>query len=165
MSRPALFAAALLALGPLLPAQETPPPTETEAATPHHPDEYSRLLQEWAPPGEEPPASGSGDARGFLGHYLSEKPFPEVWTHYAAKLAVSASVKFQPNYFQQYFPRLGPLPADGRATVTVKNVQFPGETESTATLTRREPSGRTVTIFLASRANRTVIFVTVVPAK
>ena len=65
------------------------PAAASEPATPHHPDENSQLLQEWAPPTDELHTSGSGDARGFLGHYLSTRPLSEVWTYYAGKLGMT----------------------------------------------------------------------------
>ena len=146
------------------PAPGVEPSTEV---TPHHPDEISRLREEWTPPGEEPRASGSGDARGFLAHYLSTKPFPEVWTHYAAKLGLTpapgSDLHYQPNSYTQVFPRLGPRVSDGHATLTIKNIQFPNETDCGATLTRQEPNGRTVTIFMASQGDRTFVSVLVAP--
>jgi hypothetical protein len=140
------------------------PPAEV---TPHHPDEIARLREEWTPPGEESRSSSSGDARGFLAHYLSTKPFPEVWAHYAAKLGMTTSpgseLQYQPNAFTQQFPRIGPRVTDGRATLTIKNVQFPEQAERGATLTRQEPTGRTITVFLASQGERTFVSVTIVP--
>ena len=155
------------------PAASTPsPPSGTEPLadrTPHHPDELSRLREEWTPPGEESQASGSGDARGFLAHYLSTKPLPEVWTHYASKLGLNSGPdekpRYQPNANTQVFPRLGPRVSDGHATLTIKNIQFPNQTECAATLIRQEPSGRTITVCLASEGDHTLVFVMIVPAK
>ncbi|HEY3899518.1 MAG TPA: hypothetical protein VGM54_12935 [Chthoniobacter sp.] len=152
----------------------TPPSTPSPSVaappidvTPHHPNEIARLREEWTPPGEEPPASGSGDTRGFLAHYLSTKPFPEVWAHYATKLGMTtpsgSDPQYQPNAYTQLFPRIGPRVTDGRATLTIKNIQFPDHPERGATLTRREPSGRTITIFLASQGERTFVSVMIVP--
>jgi len=151
------------------PSATTPVPgaEPSTEVTPHHPDEITRLREEWTPPGEEPHASGSGDARGFLAHYLSTKPFPDVWTHYATRLGLTATpgseLQYQPNFYTQLFPRVGPRASDGHATLTIKNIQFPDQTERGATLTRREPNGRTVTIFLASQGDRTFVSVMIVP--
>jgi len=166
---PGIFATLLLL--PMAPAQE-PQPARNPAAepgetTPHHPDEISRLVQEWAPPTDAPRASGSGDARGFLGHYLSNKPLPEVWVHYAAKLGMTApdgELRYQANCYKEQFPKGGPRPSDGHVTLTIKNIQFPGETEGESTLIRREPSGRVITVFLASQGEKTFISVTIIPA-
>jgi hypothetical protein len=150
------------AAAPAAPVAE--PPTEV---TPHHPNELVRLREEWAPPGGEPQASGAGDTRGLLAHYLSSKPFPEVWVHYAMKLGMTTSSgsepQYQPNAYTQQFPRVGPQVTDGRATLTIKNVQFPDQTERGATLTRREPNGQTITVFLASQGERTFVSVMIVP--
>jgi hypothetical protein len=137
--------------------------------TPHHPDELSRLREEWTPPGDDPQASGSGDARGFLAHYFSTKSLPDVWVHYATKLGLTAragaELRYQPNANTQVFPRLGPRVTDGHATLTIKNIQFPNQTEGASTLIRQEPDGRTVTVCLASEGERTLVFVMVVPGK
>ena len=134
--------------------------------TPHHPDEISELLQEWAPPTDEPHASSSGDARGFLGHYLSTKPLSEVWAHYATKLGLTSpnkELQYQVNCYTEQFPRIGPRPSDGRADLTVKNIQFPGQTERASTLIRREPNGRVITVVLASQGEQTFISVMIIP--
>jgi hypothetical protein len=165
------FAAAAQESQPLPPKVAQNPETTpaTEPTTPHHPDENSRLLQEWSPPSDESHASGSGDERGFLAHYLSTKPLAEVWAHYAAKLGLTpmpaADQAYQSNLYTQVFPPLGPRVTDGHATLTVKNVQFQNETERGATLTRREPSGRTIVVHLASQGDQTFVFVMVSPAR
>ena len=160
-----MLAGAVIAQQPA-PATSTgaEPPTEV---TPHHPNELVRLREEWTPPGEDPHASGSGDPRGFLAHYLSSKPFAEVWAHYAMKLGMTTPTggepQYQPNAYTQLFPRIGPRVTDGRATLTIKNIQFPDQPERGATLTRREPNGRTTTVFLASQGDRTFVSVMIVP--
>ena len=155
-------------------AQDSPPlqnPAQdpTPATTPHYPDEISRLLQEWTPPTDEPHANGSGDARRFLGNYLSTKPLAEVWTHYATKLGMTPPPKnegaYQANFHTEQFPKLGPRVSDGRASLTIKNVQFADQPERSATLVRREPNGKMTTVFLASQGERTSVFVMVVPEK
>jgi hypothetical protein len=148
------------------PPQNAAPGSESEA-TPHHPDEVSRLLQEWAPPSDEPHTSGSGDARRFIGQYLSTKPISEVWTHYATKLGMTPAPDdaqpYQANFYVEQFPRMGPRRSDGHAALTIKNIQFPEQTERAATLIRREPNGKTATVFLASQGEHTSVFVMVVP--
>jgi hypothetical protein len=152
-------------------AQDSQPVKNSSAespgeTTPHHPDEISQLLQEWAPPTDEPHASSSGDARGFLGHYLSTKPLSEVWTHYAAKLGMTApngELRYQANCYKEQFPKGGPRPSDGHVTLTIKNIQFPGQTEGASTLIRREPSGKVITVFLASQGEQTFVSVTIIP--
>ena len=160
-----LLVGAVLAQQPAAtPASAVEPPTEV---TPHHPNELVRLREEWMPPGGEAQASGSGDTRGFLAHYLSTKPFSEVWVHYATKLGMTTpsggEPQYQPNAYTQLFPRVGPRVTDGRATLTIKNIQFPDQAERGATLTRREPTGQTITIFLASQGERTFVSVMIVP--
>ena len=149
------------------PPQNPAPGSESET-TPHHPDEISRLLQEWAPPTDEPHASSSGDARRFIGHYLSTKPLSEVWTHYATKLGMTpppdSEQPYKANFYAEQFPRMGPRLSDGHAALTIKNIQFPEQTERAATLIRREPNGKTTTVVLASQGEHTFVFVTVVPA-
>jgi len=148
------------------PPQNPAPDSET---TPHHPDEISQLLQEWAPPSDEPHASSSGDARRFLGHYLSTKPISEVWMHYATKLGMTTPPNgeqpYQANFHLEQFPRAGPRPSDGHADLTIRNIQFSEQTERAATLIRREPNGKTITVFLASQGDHTFVFVTVVPVQ
>ena len=156
-------------------AQQPPSPTTGSApaiepstdVTPHHPDEISRLREEWTPPGEEPRVRGSGDTRGFVGQYLSTKPLAELWVYYATKLGMTApagsELKYQPNLSTEQFPRLGPLKTDGHATLTIRNIRFPDQTEAAATLTRREPSGQTVTVFLASQGEHTFVCVLIAP--
>jgi hypothetical protein len=144
------------------PAAESPGET-----TPHHPDEISELLQEWAPPTDEPHASSSGDARGFLGHYLSTKPLSEVWTHYATKLGMTSpkeELRYQANCYTEQFPKAGPRRSDGHASLTIKNIQFPGQTERESTLIRREPNGKVITVFLASQGEQTFVSVMILPA-
>jgi hypothetical protein len=160
-----LLAATALAQQPATtPSTGTEPPTEV---TPHHPNEINRLRDEWTPPGDDSRASSSGDTRGFLAHYLSTKPFAEVWVHYATKLGMTTpsggEPQYQPNAYTQLFPRIGPRVTDGRATLTIKNIQFPDQPERGATLTRREPTGRTITVFLASQGDRTFVSVMIVP--
>jgi hypothetical protein len=142
------------------------PASET---TPHHPDENSQLLQEWAPPSDEPHASASGDPRRFLGNYLSTKPLPEVWTYYASKLGMTpppnGEQPYPANLSLEQFPAAGPRPSDGHAALTIKNIQFPECTERAATLIRREPGGKTITVFLASQGEHTLVFVMIVPEK
>lgn len=151
------------------PVPQNPAPDPAGETTPHYPDEIARLLQNWTPPGDEPHASGSGDARRFVGYYLSSKPLPEVWTHYATKLGMTPppdnAQPYQANFHTEQFPRTGPRPADGRASLTIKNVQFAGQTERAATLLRREPNGKTTTVFLASQGEHTSVVVMVVPEK
>jgi hypothetical protein len=48
--------------------------------------------------------------------------------------------------------------------LTIKNIQFPGQTERASTLIRREPNGRVITVFLASQGEQTFISVTIIPA-
>ena len=151
-------------------AQDAPPGKNPAAespgeTTPHHPDEISALLQEWAPPTDEAHASSSGDARGFLGHYLSTKPLREVWTHYATKLGMTSpnELRYQANCYVEQFPKAGPRPSDGHVALTIKNIQFPGQTEGASTLIRREPNGRVVTVFLASQGEQTFVSVMIVP--
>jgi hypothetical protein len=150
-------------------SQPVPPaaPGSATEPTPHHPDEISQLLQEWAPPTDEAHASGSGDARRFLGHYLSTKSLPEVWTYYATKLGMTppptGDQPYQANFHTEQFPRAGPRPADGHASLTITNIQFPEQAERAATLIRREPNGKTTTVFLASQGEHTFVFVMVVP--
>jgi hypothetical protein len=167
-----ILGAGAFLLVPLSVAQEsppTPPPVQgsTGETTPHHPDENSQLLQEWAPPTDEPHASGSGDARRFLGQYLSSKPLPEVWTYYATKLGMTppptGDQPYQANFQTEQFPRTGPRPADGHAALSIKNIQFPEQTERAATFMRREPNGKTISVFLASQGEHTFVFVMVVP--
>ena len=169
-----LFAGALsillisLAAGQESQPVKSPPPESTSDTTPHHPDEISQLLQEWAPPSDEPRASSSGDARGFLGHYLSAKPLSEVWMHYAAKLGLTSpngELRYEANCYTEQFPRTGPRATDGHASLTVKNIQFPGQTERASTLIRRERNGRVVTVFLASQGEQTFVSVMILPAR
>ena len=174
MKPPALFAglAGLLFIS-IAGAQDSPPvkspaPESSGDTTPHHPDEISQLLQEWAPPSDESRASSSGDARGFLGHYLSTKPLSEVWMHYAAKLGLTSpngELRYEANCYTEQFPRTGPRATDGHASLTVKNIQFPGQTERASTLIRRERNGRVVTVFLASQGEQTFVSVTILPAR
>ena len=155
-----------IAAGQDAPPVKSPAPEAAGETTPHHPDEISELLQEWAPPTDEPHASSSGDARGFLGHYLSTKPLSEVWTHYATKLGMTSpdnELRYQVNCYTEQFPRAGPRPSDGHAALTIKNIQFPGQTESASTLIRREPNGRVITVFLASQGEKTFISVMIIP--
>ena len=169
---PLLLGAACFAAISIAAAQDAQPvkgaaPETPGETTPHHPDEISRLLQEWAPPTDEPHASSSGDERGFLGHYLSTKPLPEVWTHYATKLgmtAVNNELHYQANCYTEQFPRVGPRATDGHASLIVKNIQFPGQAERESTLIRRERNGRVVTVFLASQGEQTFVSVTIIPA-
>jgi len=174
MKPPALFAglASSLFLS-IAVAQETPPaktpaPESSGDTTPHHPDEISQLLQEWAPPSDEPHASSSGDARGFLGHYLSTRPIAEVWMHYAARLGMTSpnnELRYEANCYTEQFPRLGPRATDGHASLIVKNIQFPGQAERESTLIRRERNGRVVTVFLASQGEQTFVSVMILPAR
>jgi hypothetical protein len=147
-----------------IPAPEVDP---ANATTPHHADEIARFLEEWMPPGEDTQSSSAGDPRGFLGHYLSTKPITEVWLFYATKLGMTpppgSERPYNPNFYSQIFPRMGPRRTDGLATVTMKNVQFTKDSERAATLIRREPSGRVVTIFLTSAGEQTFVFVTIAP--
>jgi hypothetical protein len=148
-------------------ATPTPSPEPPSEVTPHHPDELARLREDWTPPGDQPLASSSGDSRSFLAHYLSAKSFAEIWRHYALKLGAAAPADGElpcaPNSYTQVFPRLGPRPTDGHATLTIKNVQFPEQTERGATLTRRDPNGRAITVFLATQGERTFVSVTIAP--
>lgn len=174
---PAQFALCLFAVSLLLNSiavAEDSRPVKNQASdlsgetTPHHPDEISMLLQEWAPPTDEPHASSSGDTRGFLGHYLSTKPLPEVWTHYALKLGMTASngePPYQANCYIEQFPRAGPRPSDGHVVLTIKNIQFLGQTDRASTLIRREPNGRVITVFLASQGEQTFISIMIIPDK
>jgi hypothetical protein len=170
-----LFAGALsillisLAAGQESQPVKSPPPESTSDTTPHHPDEISQLLQEWAPPSDEPRASSSGDARGFLGHYLSTRPLSEVWMHYAAKLGLTSpnngELRYEANCYTEQFPRTGPRPTDGHASLIVKNIQFPGQPERESTLIRRERNGRVITVFLASQGEQTFVSVMILPAR
>ena len=162
----AFFACISVSLAQESPTQSVEPNPRMESIpghTPHHPDEISRLLEEWTPPNEEANASGSGDERGFLGHFLTKKAFAEIWTHYAAKLGIKD--EYRPNFSTQLFPRLGPKVTDGHATLTIKNTEFPDQTERASTLTRREPSGRTITVSLVSQGEHTFVFVMIAPVK
>jgi hypothetical protein len=174
MKPPALFAglASLLFIS-MAAAQDSqsvksPTPESSVDTTPHHPDEISQLLQEWAPPSDEPHASGSGDARGFLGHYLSTKAISEVWMHYAAKLGLTSpnnELRYEANCYTEQFPRVGPRATDPHSSLIVKNIQFPGQTERESTLIRRERNGRVVTVFLASQGEQTFVSVMILPAR
>jgi hypothetical protein len=136
-------------------SQGVPPSTNTWAPHELSRQVFAKISREWRPP-QDKNVSITGDERSFILVARSDKPFANVWVHYASKLGIEAA--YHPNDRSSNTGQL-----QGRyinSNPKAAGVSLGGSV-ATATLALQDASARSITVSLVEDGASTLVSVSV----